>query len=157
LGAIVASNLRRLFSLKLVPRHQAQCATSTEFAGACVARDPLLPRTTSTVSDGPWPPRSLKRPTATRTSTEGVSLSALPMVDRYTHVILDDDSGAPVGAVRDIDELEDGTHFGVVRRFDSAEPPTYMWLRGLLLLPVSEAAPHIRDHLAQALRMPQHA
>ena len=76
---------------------------------------------------------------------------------RYTHVVLDEHSGEPIGAVRDFDELEDGTQFGVVRLFDASEPPTYMWLRGLLLLPVSEAAPDVRNHLARALRSPQHA
>ena len=78
-------------------------------------------------------------------------------VYRYTHVILDEDSGEPVGAVRDVDELEDGTQFGVVRHFHSPGPPTYMWLRGLLLLPVTEAAPHVRNHLAWAVKQPQHA
>lgn len=71
---------------------------------------------------------------------------------RYTHVILDEHSGEPLGAVRDMDELEDGTQFGVVRLFDSPEPATYTWLKGLLLLPLSEAAPHVRNHLAWALR-----
>jgi len=71
---------------------------------------------------------------------------------RYTHVVIDHDSGEPLGAVRDIDELEDGTQFGVVHLFDSPEPPTYTWLHGLFLLPVSEAAPHVRNHLAWALR-----
>lgn len=73
----------------------------------------------------------------------------------YSHVILDENSGEPLGAVRDIDELEDGTQFGVVRLFESDEPPTYMWLRGLLLLPVCEAARHVRNHLAWALRSGQ--
>lgn len=76
---------------------------------------------------------------------------------RYTHVLLDEHSGEPIGAVRDCDELDDGTQFGVVRLFDSPEPPTYMWLHGLLLLPVSEAAPHVRNQLAWALRSPQYA
>lgn len=76
---------------------------------------------------------------------------------RYTHVVLDEDSGEPIAAVRDIDELEDGTQLGVVRRFGSHEPATYTWLHGLLLLPVSEAAPHVRNHLAWALGSPQHA
>jgi hypothetical protein len=70
----------------------------------------------------------------------------------YTHVILDEHSGEPLGAVRDVDELEDGTQFGVVRLFDSPEPATYTWLKGLLLLSLSEAAPHVRNHLAWALR-----
>lgn len=70
----------------------------------------------------------------------------------YTHVVLDEHSGEPRGAVRDIDELEDGTQFGVVRFFDSPEPPTYAWLRGLFLLPLSEAAPHVRNHLSWALK-----
>lgn len=78
-------------------------------------------------------------------------------ISRYTHVILDEHSGEPVGAVRDVDELEDGTQFGVVRRFHSSGPATYMWLHGLLLLPVSEAAPHVRNHLAWALKHPQPA
>lgn len=78
-------------------------------------------------------------------------------ITRFTHVILDEDSGEPVGAVADLDELDDGTQFGVVRRFDSDDPPTYMWLRGLLLLPVAEAAPHVRNHLRWALRNPEHA
>jgi len=69
----------------------------------------------------------------------------------YTHAILDEASGEPLGAVRDIDELEDGTQFGIVQYFGSAEPPTYTWLRGLFLLPLSEAAPHVRNHLAWEL------
>jgi hypothetical protein len=81
---------------------------------------------------------------------------ALPLTSmpdhRYTHVVLDEHSGEPLGAVRDIDELEDGTQFGVLHLFDSLEPPAYTWLRGLLLLPVSEAAPNVRHHLAWALR-----
>ena len=76
---------------------------------------------------------------------------------RYTHVVLDEHSGEPIGAVRDLDELEDGTQFGVVRLFDSPEPPTYTWLHGLFLLPVSEAAPHVRNHVTWALRQLQHA
>lgn len=75
----------------------------------------------------------------------------------YSHVILDEDSGEPLGAVRDIDEMDDGTQFGVVRLFESNEPPTYTWLRGLLLLPLSEAAPHVRNHLAWAFRPGQPA
>jgi hypothetical protein len=71
---------------------------------------------------------------------------------RVSHVILDPDSGEPVGSVADVDEFEDGTQFGVVQQFDSPEPPTYMWLRGLLLLPLAEAAPHVRNHVRWALR-----
>jgi hypothetical protein len=71
---------------------------------------------------------------------------------RVLYVILDPDSGEPVGSVADVDELEDGTQFGVVQHFDSPELPTYMWLRGLLLLPLAEAAPHVRNHVRWALR-----
>lgn len=36
---------------------------------------------------------------------------------RYTHVILDRDSGEPIGAIRDVDETPDGSIFGIVRHF----------------------------------------
>ncbi|HYH05598.1 MAG TPA: hypothetical protein VEK11_00930 [Thermoanaerobaculia bacterium] len=72
-------------------------------------------------------------------------------------MILDEDSGEAVGAVRNIDALDDGTEFGVVWIFDAPDPPTYMWLRGLLLLPVAEATRHVRTHLAWALRAAAHA
>jgi len=73
----------------------------------------------------------------------------------YTHVLLDDDSGEPIGAVRGIDELPDGTHFGLVRRFNMNEPETYVWLDGLHVLRLDEAAPHVRNHVAWALTQRQ--
>ena len=74
---------------------------------------------------------------------------------RYTHVLLDDDSGEPIGAVRDIDELPNGTPFGIVRPFGSSEPETYVWLDGLQVLRLADAAPHVRKHVAWALEHEQ--
>jgi len=71
-------------------------------------------------------------------------------VDRYTHVIFDDDR-EPIGAVRDIDELEDGSRFGVVQFFDWCAPPTYMWLHDVELLPLDHASPLIRGQVTFAL------
>lgn len=73
---------------------------------------------------------------------------------RYTHVLLDDDSGEPIGAVADIDELPNGAPFGTVRYFGSSEPETYVWLDGLQVLRLAEAAPHVRNHVAWALAQP---
>lgn len=70
----------------------------------------------------------------------------------YTHVLLDDDSREPIGAVRDIDALPDGSEFGIIRRFDADAPETYAWLQGLLLLPLNDAAPHVRNHVAWVLK-----
>ncbi|HYC59909.1 MAG TPA: hypothetical protein VEK79_10130 [Thermoanaerobaculia bacterium] len=70
---------------------------------------------------------------------------------RYTHVLLDDDSGEAIGAIRDIDETPDGALFGVVRRFDLDEPETYLWLEGLNVIRLTDAAPHVRKHVAWAL------
>jgi hypothetical protein len=75
----------------------------------------------------------------------------------YSHVLLDDDSGEPIGAVRDIDELPDGTPFGLVRRFGAVEPETYVWLDGLHVLRLADAAPHVRNHVAWELSQPQPA
>lgn len=69
----------------------------------------------------------------------------------YTHVLLDDDSGEPIGAVRDIDELPDGTPFGIVRRFGAVELEAYVWLDGLHVLRLADAAPHVRNHVAWSL------
>jgi hypothetical protein len=69
----------------------------------------------------------------------------------YTHVLLDDDSGEAIGAVRDIDELPDGTPFGIVRSFGANEPETYVWLDGLDVLRLEDAAPHVRNHVAWEL------
>jgi len=71
-------------------------------------------------------------------------------VDRYTHVIFDDDC-EPIGAVRDFDELEDGRQFGIVQFFDWRAPPTYMWLRELQLLPLDRASPLVRGQVTFAL------
>lgn len=65
----------------------------------------------------------------------------------YTHVLLDDDSGEPVGVIRDVDELPNGTPFGVVRRFGAPEPETYIWLDGLTVIRLADAAPHVRNHV----------
>jgi len=73
----------------------------------------------------------------------------------YAHVLLDHDSGEPIGAIRDIDELPDGTLFGVLRRFDAKEPETYIWLEGLDVLRLADADPHVRSHVAWALKQPQ--
>jgi len=73
----------------------------------------------------------------------------------YTHVILDEDSGEPIGAVRDVDQLKDGTRFGVVRPFDGKEPETYIWLDGLDVLRLADADPRLRNHVAWALKQPQ--
>lgn len=73
------------------------------------------------------------------------------MQSSYTHVLLDRDSGEPVGVVRSIDELPDGTHFGLVRRFDVDEPETYVWLDDLYILRLDEVAPHVRNHVEFAL------
>lgn len=73
---------------------------------------------------------------------------------RYTHVLLDDDSGEPIGAVADIDELPNGTPFGTVRYFGSNEPETYIWLDGLQVLRLADAAPHVQKHVAWALAQP---
>jgi hypothetical protein len=56
---------------------------------------------------------------------------------------------------RDIDELPDGTLFGVLRRFDVKEPETYIWLEGLDVLRLADADPRIRTHVAWALKQPQ--
>lgn len=77
------------------------------------------------------------------------------MQSPYTHVLLDADSGEAIGAVREIDQLPDGGHFGLVRRFDSDEPETYAWIDELFLLRMDEAAPHVRNHVAWALKNPQ--
>jgi hypothetical protein len=69
----------------------------------------------------------------------------------YSHVLLDDDSGEPIAAVRDIDELPDGTPFGIVRPFGTNEPETYVWLDGLDVLRLADAAPHVRNHVAWEL------
>jgi hypothetical protein len=73
----------------------------------------------------------------------------------YSHVLLDDDSGEPIGAVRDIDELPDGTPFGIIRPFGTNEPETYVWLDGLDVLRLADAAPHVRKHVAWALKQLQ--
>ena len=73
----------------------------------------------------------------------------------YAHVLLDHDSGEPVGAICDIDELPDGTRFGVLRRFDAKEPETYIWLDGLDVLRLADADPRVRAHVAWALKQPQ--
>jgi len=68
--------------------------------------------------------------------------------DSYTHVILDEDSGEAVGAVRGIDELASGERFGVAFFFRASGPPSYVWLGDLHLLPLADAAPHVRNHVA---------
>lgn len=73
---------------------------------------------------------------------------------RYTHVLLDDDSGEAIGAVRDVDEMLNGAVFGVLRRFD-AKDETYIWLEGLNVLRLDEADPLVRNHVAWALKQPQ--
>lgn len=72
----------------------------------------------------------------------------------YTHVLLDDDSGEVVGAIRDIDETPEGALFGVVRRFDLDEPETYLWLEGFDVIRLADAAQHVRNHVAWALAQP---
>jgi len=72
---------------------------------------------------------------------------------RYTHVLLDHDSGEPVGAIRDVDETE-GAFFGIVRYFDEHAPETYIWLDGLDVLRLADAAAHVRNHVAWALAEP---
>lgn len=74
---------------------------------------------------------------------------------RYTHVLLDDDSGEAIGAIRDVDEMINGAVFGVLRWFDAKEPETYIWLEGLNVLRLDEADPHVRNHVAWALKQPQ--
>ena len=74
------------------------------------------------------------------------------MQSPYTHVLLDADSGEPIGAVRGIDECPDGSHFGLVCRFDMDEPETYVWLDDLNILRLDEAAPHVRNHVEWALK-----
>jgi hypothetical protein len=69
----------------------------------------------------------------------------------YTHVLRDSDSGEAVGAIRDIDETPDGALFGVVRRFDLDEPETYIWLEGLDVIRLADAAAHVRNHVTWAL------
>jgi hypothetical protein len=75
----------------------------------------------------------------------------------YSHVLLDDNSGEAIGVVRDIDELPDGTLFGLVRRFGTVEPEAYVWLNGLHVLRLAEAAPRVRNHVAWELSQPQPA
>ena len=72
---------------------------------------------------------------------------------RYTHVLLDPDSGEPTGAIRDVDET-DSLFFGIVRYFDSREPETYIWLQGLDVIRLTAAAAHVRNHVAWALAQP---
>jgi hypothetical protein len=74
---------------------------------------------------------------------------------RYTHVLLDRDSGEPIGAIRDVDEAPDGNIFGIVRHFSANEPETYVWLDGLEIIRLVDAAPHIRNHVAWVLKQPQ--
>lgn len=69
----------------------------------------------------------------------------------YTHVILDEDSGEAIGAVRDIDELASGERFGIAFYFAASTPPTYAWLGDMHLLPLAEAAPHVRNHVTWAV------
>lgn len=77
------------------------------------------------------------------------------MQSPYIHVLLDRDSAEPVGAVREIDELPDGNHFGLVRRFDMDEPETYVWLDDLYILRLDEVAPHVRNHVEWVLKEAQ--
>lgn len=77
------------------------------------------------------------------------------MKSLYTHVLMDDNSGEAIGVVRGVDELPDGTHFGLVRRFDTTEPETYVWLDDLYILRMDEVAPHVRNHVAWALKEAQ--
>ena len=72
---------------------------------------------------------------------------------RYTHVLLDHDSGEPVGAIRDVDDV-DGSVFGIVRYFDARAPETYVWLDNLDVLRLADAAPHVRNHVSWALAQP---
>lgn len=72
---------------------------------------------------------------------------------RYTHVLLDHNSGEPVGAVRDVDDV-DGSVFGIVQYFDAREPETYIWLDNLDVLRLADAAAHVRNHVAWALAQP---
>jgi len=60
----------------------------------------------------------------------------------------------PWGAIRDIDQTPDGSVFGVIRRFDRDEPETYMWLDGLEVIRLADAAAHVRKHVAWALAQP---
>jgi hypothetical protein len=72
-----------------------------------------------------------------------------------THVLLDHDSGEPIGAIRLVDEMPDGTPFGLVRLFDGDELESYIWLDGLDVIRLAEAAKHVRNHVAWALAHPQ--
>jgi hypothetical protein len=71
--------------------------------------------------------------------------------DAFTHVVLDRDSGEPLGVVGFVDELADGRSFGLVRWLNGTLQPTFLWLRGLYLLPMSDAAPDVRSQIADAL------
>lgn len=53
--------------------------------------------------------------------------------------------------IRDVDEMPNGTPFGVVRRFGEREPDTYIWLDGLNVIRLADAAPHVRNHVAWEL------
>lgn len=69
----------------------------------------------------------------------------------YTHAILDPDSGEPIGAVRDVDEIATGERFGIARYFAEPVPPTYVWLGGLHVLPLGEASAEVRRAVAAAV------
>jgi hypothetical protein len=70
------------------------------------------------------------------------------MNNSYTHAILHPDSGEPIGAVRDVDELATGERFGIARYFALAAAPTYIWLGGLHVLPLAEASTEVRRVVA---------
>jgi hypothetical protein len=72
-------------------------------------------------------------------------------VVQYSHVVLDRESGEPLAVVGHLDELEGGGRFGLVRWLTATTEPVYLWLRGLHLLPLTEASADVRAQLEAML------
>lgn len=71
----------------------------------------------------------------------------------WTHAVLDENTGAPIGVSKDIDDLEDWGLMGVTLYFDGGEvsPPQYTWLHGMTVLPLDQIDANVRSEIALML------